>query len=124
MAYYDATNGNLKVARCNDKACAGGNEARTAVDTAADVGAYPSLAIGLDGKPVVAYYHATDGNLRFARCNDPACAGQNESLATLDNAGDVGQHTSVAIGLDGVPVIAYNDATNEKVKIARPAIVP
>jgi hypothetical protein len=122
IAYYDATNGDLKVARCNDKACAGGNETRTPVDTSGDVGTHAAVAIGLDGKPVVAYYDATNADLKLARCNDAACAGQNEKITSPDSAGDVGQYASLSIGVDGVPVVAYLDATNSKVKVARPSI--
>jgi hypothetical protein len=67
IAYYDGTNADLKVARCNDKGCAGGNETRTPVDASGDVGTYASVAVGLDGKPVVAYYDATNGDLKLAR---------------------------------------------------------
>jgi hypothetical protein len=70
----------------------------------------------------VAYYDATNGDLKLARCNDLACAGQNERLAILDGVGDVGQYASVAIAVDGVPVVAYIDVTNSKLKVARPSI--
>ena len=33
-------------------------------------------------------------------------------LATLDTAGDVGRHSSIAIGADGLGLISYYDATN------------
>jgi hypothetical protein len=124
IAYYDATNGNLKVARCNDLACTGGDEVRSRVATAGDVGSYASLAIGLDGRPVIAYYDVTNANLKLARCNDPACAGENEKLATLDSAGDVGQFADIAIGVDGVPVVSYFDATKTAIKVARASVLP
>ena len=124
IGYYDITNGNLKVAHCNDRACAGGNETRTAVDRTGDVGQFSSLAIGLDGNPAIGYYDATNANLKVARCNDPACAGSNERLTTADTAGDVGQGAALAIGFDGLPVVAYWDATNNALKVGRPAIVP
>ncbi len=49
---------------------------------------------------------------------------RNEKVATLDSAGDVGQYASLAIGVDGVPVVAYFDATNNRIKVARPSILP
>ena len=124
IAYYDATNGNLKVARCNDRACAGGDELRSRVAIAGDVGAHASLAIGLDGLPVIAYYDATNADLKLARCNDQACAGENESIATVDSTGDVGQGASLAIGVDGVPIVAYWDATKSALKVGRPPVLP
>jgi hypothetical protein len=122
IAYYDEGNADLKVARCNDKSCAGGNEKRTSVDTSGDVGTWASVAIGIDGRPVVAYYDATNADLKLARCNDAACAGANERLETLDRTGDVGARASLAIGVDGVPTVAYVDATNNALKVARPSI--
>jgi len=34
------------------------------------------------------------------------------------------QYASLAIGVDGMPVVAYLDATNSKIKVARPSILP
>ena len=80
-----------------------------------------AIVIGTDGNPYVTFGgHPT----QIARCNDLACAGQNESLATLDSGGDVGLYASIAIGLDGVPVVAYMDSTNGVVKVGRPSILP
>ena len=124
IAYYKRSTGDLRVAKCNDPACAGGNEKRSTVAATGDVGLYASLGVGLDGRPAIAYYDATQHFLKIARCNEPACTGGNERVTTLDSAGDVGQYASLAIGIDGVPVVAYFDATNSKVKVARPSILP
>jgi hypothetical protein len=121
VSYYDATNGDLKVARCNDAACSGGDEQLSTVDPAGNTGQYTSIAVGIDGNPVVSYYDATNGDLRFARCNDPACAGGNEQLSTLDSAGDVGRYSSVAVEPDGNAVVSYYDAGRGDLKVARPA---
>lgn len=123
IAYYKRSSGDLRVAKCNDPACAGGNEKRSTVAAAGDVGQYASMGIGLDGRPAVAFYDFTQHILKIVRCNDPACTG-TERIATLDSAGDVGQYASLAIGLDGVPVVAYYDATNTRIKVARPSILP
>jgi hypothetical protein len=89
------------------------------VDSTGDVGLWSSIAIAVDGNPVVSYYDVTNGDLRFARCNDPACAGANETLRTLDSNGNFGWYTSLAVGLDGNAVIAYSDQTGTQVRIAR-----
>ncbi|HLM93620.1 MAG TPA: hypothetical protein VK273_07405, partial [Gaiellaceae bacterium] len=88
--------------------------------TSGEPGTWASVAIGLDGKPVVAYYDATNADLKLVRCNDAACAGGNEKIATLDSPGDVGQYAALQIGVDSVPVVAYLDVTNSKLKVARP----
>jgi hypothetical protein len=38
--------------------------------------------------------------------------------ATLDSTGDVGEYTSVTIGVDGLPLISYFDDTNSALKVA------
>ena len=44
------------------------------------------------------------------RCNDRICDGSGDTINVVASAGDVGQHTSIAIGKNGNPVIAYYDA--------------
>jgi hypothetical protein len=114
ISYYDATNGDLKVLKCSTASCSGSNVITT-VDSAGDVGTYSSLTIGFDSLPVISYYDVGNGNLKVAKCGDPFCASAN-TLTILDSTGDVGLHTSVAIGTDGLPVISYYDATGANLK--------
>ncbi len=107
ICYFDETNDDLKVAKCNDAACTGGNETISTVDGAGRVGVYTAIAIGTDGLPVISYYDSTNGDLKVAKCNDAACTGGNETLSTVDSAGSVGAYTAIAIGTDGFPVISY-----------------
>ena len=52
-------------------------------------------------------------------CADPTCTtGTNHAL--VNDAGVVGDYSSVAIGVDGNPVISYRNATNSDLKIAVP----
>src|SRR5258707_874540 len=66
ISYFDATIGDLKVARCGNDACSSGNTLST-VDSTGDVGRFTSLAI-LNGAPVISYYDVTNGDLKLARC--------------------------------------------------------
>jgi predicted regulator of Ras-like GTPase activity (Roadblock/LC7/MglB family) len=115
ISYYDLTNGDLKVAHCNDRLCAGSDETLTAVDTAGVVGLYTSITIGADGLPIVSYRDATNSNLKVAHCNDVSCAGGDEALTTVDATGDAGYQTSITIGADGLPIISYFDSSGLKV---------
>lgn len=118
ISYYTATAADLRVARCNDPACAGADETITTVDSAADVGQHSSLAIGTDGFPVISYHSWLDGKLRVAHCNDAACSGGDETQTTIPESGtNMGRHTSIAIGIDGKPVISHHDATNGNLRV-------
>ncbi len=86
ISYFDHTAHALKVAKCNDAACAGSDETITTVDDPAnEVGDYTSIALGVDGFPVISYYDDTAGALKVAKCNDAACAGANETITTVDD---------------------------------------
>jgi len=121
ISYYDQTVSNLKIAKCNDAACTGNNETITTVDSLNNVGEYTSIAIGTDGFPVISYYDDTAASLKVAKCNDAACAGNNETITTVDNPLPfaVGQYTSIAIGTDGFPVISYHGASTGTLKVAK-----
>jgi len=110
ISYYDATLGNLKVAKCGNATCSVRNTITT-IDSGGDVGQYTSIAIGADGFPVISFYDVTNANLKVAKCGNAACSSGN-SIAIVDSTGDVGKYNSIAIGTDGFPVIAYKDATN------------
>ena len=71
ISYYDATNGDLKVAHCSDSACT--SATRTTVDRAGVVGQYSSVTIGTDGLALISYYDATNGDLKVAHCSNLFC---------------------------------------------------
>jgi hypothetical protein len=119
ISYYDATNGDLKVAHCSNQACT--SATISSLDRTGNVGQYTSIAIGSDGLGLISYYDVTNGDLKVAHCADVACT--SAMLTTLDQAGNVGQHTSLAIGTDKLPLITYYDVTNEDLKAAHCADV-
>jgi preprotein translocase subunit Sec61beta len=114
ISYYDATNGDLKIAHCDDIDC---NSATiSTLDVDGDVGQYSSLSIGADGLGLISYYDATNGDLKVAHCMDAKCKGAE--ISALDTTGYVGGFTSLAIGQDGLGLLSYYDATNKKLKVA------
>ena len=120
ISYTDATNFDLKVAACNNPTCT--TSTNTTIDSNGSVGAYTSIAIGTNGNPIISYYDGTNGDLKIAACNNPTCIGATEgdrsTNTTIDNAGNVGLFTSIAIGTNGNPIISHLDATNFDLKIA------
>jgi hypothetical protein len=98
---------------------AGNDETSTTVD-ANQVGVHSSIAIGTDGLPVISYHGIIGLSLKVARCNDAACAGNDEMIATVDNSeSTVGRDSSIAIGADGFPVIVYRDESVGGLKVAK-----
>lgn len=109
IAYYDASNGDLRFAwRGADKVWQS-----TLVDSVNDVGRYCSMALASDGTPRIAYYDATLMDLKYA-----TWTGSSWVLQVVDATGDVGSHTAMALDSHDRPHIAYHDATNTLLKYA------
>jgi hypothetical protein len=117
ISYYDEINANLKVVRCNDWNCVLFDESPQSPDTAGLVGRYTSLARDASGHPVVSYYDNSSYDLKVLHCNDPDCAGGNESIQAPDVEGLVGPFTSLVLDASGNPVISYYDASNGDLKV-------
>ena len=109
----------LKVAKCLDVSCTGAATITVVDNLAVAVGRHSSMAISLDGFPVISYYDVSNGNLKVAKCALATCA--TFTLATLDGSSgaDVGQDTSIAVAADGLPVISYFDVTNFDLKVVK-----
>ena len=81
-------------------------------------GLYTSVAIGTDDNPVIShtiYYDNAPPVSALYVCDDPTCTtGINRTIVTahyMDYPEKVGGHRSIAIGVDGNPVISH--AANE-----------
>ncbi len=119
ISYADSTNGDLKVAHCDNVACTVATLA--SLDSTSGLGlSSPSVTIGSDGLPLISYVEIviwpTDLHLKVAHCNGVACA--SATITTLDSAGAVGTANSVVIGADGLGLISYYDSTNQNLKVA------
>ncbi len=104
ISYYDSTNSRIKVAHCNDVDCLTAEKA--IVDsTGGPGGRYSQLAIGSDGRGLIAYYDSTNRDLKVAHCSDASCS--SSTPTTLDATDDAGQGVGIAIGADGFGIISY-----------------
>lgn len=113
ISYYDATNGDLKVAHCSNLSCT--SATITTLDSAGDVGLHSSITVAADGAALISYFDATNGGLKVAHCVNLSCTSAIKS--TIDTGG-VGNHSSIAIGADARGIISYYDATNGDLKVA------
>jgi hypothetical protein len=110
ILYFDATKPGLKWARKP----VGGLWSFAYVDTVGVCGLFAS-AIFISGQLEVAYYDLLTGNLRYARQDGPAWV-----ITPIDTPGDVGRYCSLA-GSRLRRIIAYYDATNDRLKVAQSA---
>ena len=124
ISYYDATSNRLLLTHCNDTDCANGDDAPGGVvltgEGTDDVGQYSSMTLDLfDQLPTIAYYNATQADLKLVHCTNEDCSGAQTSVL-VDGAGTlVGESLSMTLDLSSNPVISYFDADNLALAIAR-----
>jgi hypothetical protein len=102
-----------------DRAVAPVGNAVHDIDTDGTPGDGVSATIGIDGLGIISYVDTTSGELRVAHCQDLDCA--TSSISVVDAAAAATSdwaQTSIVIGADGMPFIAYNDTTAQAVKTA------
>jgi hypothetical protein len=119
ISYIDFWQGDLKVATCGNPTCTSGNTIAT-VDSPnpAKIGEDTSIDINpVTGFPIVAYYDATNRDVKLVTCGNLTCTSGN-SITTIDTADDVGAHNSLALTAQGKAVISYLDRTVEDLKLA------
>lgn len=109
----------LRVTHCGNAACTSGNVSTTVDDPANEVGAYTSIAIGAAGLPIISHQDASAAALRLTRCGDPACTSGNESANIDDPADNVGEGTSMAIGLDGLAIISHANTGTGTLRVTK-----
>ncbi|MPZ24233.1 MAG: hypothetical protein GEU28_11985 [Dehalococcoidia bacterium] len=79
-------------------------------------GQHTSLALDANGFPVVSYM-GPGFDLKVMHCNDPRCAGGDESITLPDTVGNVGFDTSLVLDASGFPVIAYHRGDTGELKV-------
>ena len=111
ISYYDVTNGNLKMAYKQEPNATSWN--RYVIDSFGDVGRFSSIGVEADATVHMAYYDASNQDLKYAVWKDGV-----STCMTVDSRGNVGQYASIDIDAEGRPSIAYYDASNGDLKLA------
>jgi hypothetical protein len=108
VSYLDRDRGNLKVAHCENAVCSSATKAT--IDTG-NIGGFTSIAIGSDGLGVVTYEapQTALGPIKVAHCSNVACS--SATVVALDPVNNL-FGTAVSIGVDGLPIVAYENLTN------------
>lgn len=116
IAYYDATNGDLKYTRATD---ANGTawSAPVTLDATGTTGQFTSMEI-VNGNPAISYYDASNGDLRYIRATN-ATGSTWGAAVTVTGAGTVtGQYTSLKV-VNGNPAISFYNVTNQDLVYVR-----
>jgi hypothetical protein len=109
IAAYDDNTTDVVVGNCTDAFCSSATV--THIDVSAnDSGWYTSIAVPSDGKPVISEYYNTGQDLRLIKCGNSSCSSGN-TVTTVETTNNVGLNSRVAIGADGLPVVAYISCT-------------
>jgi hypothetical protein len=109
LAYFDPSDAKVRyTARLTD----GRWTSAQLIDRRSGVGQSLSLALDPTGKPNVAYYDATNGDLKYAYFN-----GSSWSSTILDSKGTTGQQPSLTFTADGDPAIAYYRKSSTDLKL-------
>ncbi|MBL7945727.1 MAG: T9SS type A sorting domain-containing protein [Flavobacteriales bacterium] len=108
VAYQDVTTRDLKFVRASNSTGMGANawNAPVIIDTHPALGRHVSQTI-VDGHPALAYYDASNKDLRYLRALDSAGTQWGTSI-TVDSLGACGEYCSMTI-VNGRPAIAYFD---------------
>lgn len=110
--------GQLVVIKCSDANCSA-SVSTEIPDTGSPLDRYGfgnSVAIAADGSPVIAYLKSMD--LRVAHCSSSSCAGNTE-INTIDSFLKLDSPISIAIGQNGLPLVAYAAYNGSYIRLAR-----
>jgi FG-GAP-like repeat len=116
LAYRDSAQHQLKLDVCRESNCVFPQE--FSLDSSS-AGLSPSITMGRDGLPLLSYmgnYTASGSDLVVAHCVNVYCTGVTRAL--VHTGVFTGWWGSIAIGADGLGVVAYTDATNQNVEVA------
>ena len=116
ISYIDYKNKDLLVAHCDDLNCTSA-ESFLLDETSEVAGIGLSIAIGDDGRGVIAYFDGKNKDLKVAKCVDTKCT--SAAINTVDSTLTAGHYPVIVVRSDGYPVIAYQEGQNKDLKYVR-----
>ena len=112
ISYYDNSNKDLKYATCSSGCTTASNWNLVTLDSAGYTGWYTSIAIDSNDAIHISYGDNTNQDLKYATCSSGCTSGSNWNKVTLDETGNTGYDTSIAIDANDAVHIVYRDFTN------------
>ena len=119
ISHFDATARTLRVTHCGNAVCTAGNVTTTVDDPANQVGSDTRDRHRRRRLPDHQPPRLTAGALRVTHCGNAACTAGNLSTTVDDPGNFVGYSTSIAMGSDGLPVIAHLDGDADASRVAK-----
>ena len=116
ISYFDNTNKDLKYATCSSGCTTASNWGVVTLDSVGDTGYYTSIAIDSNDAIHISYHDNTNEDLKYATCSSGCTSGSNWNKVTLDETGNTGRDTSIAIDANDAVHISYRDYTNGDLK--------
>lgn len=109
ISYHEIDLNGLGVLHCGDANCMSGNTDQMP-DSGAETGWFTDIVLDGSGNPVISYAGSLlYDDMKVMHCNDPACAGGNESITMKDLSENSDSFTSIVLNGAGNPQIAYYD---------------
>jgi PKD-like domain/Secretion system C-terminal sorting domain/Ig-like domain CHU_C associated len=120
ISYYDNTNQDLKYVRSADGTGAAWNTPITVDATGIVANTYTSMQV-VNGNPAIAYYNATNADLKFIRAGDASGLGWATPAITFDVPGQTattGTYNSTQL-VNGNPAMSYYNSQNGNLVFVR-----
>lgn len=114
IAYRNGSEDSVKVAKCQTADCSSTTVSTIATNTNIAMRGM-SMAIGIDGLPIMTYFDTADGELDMAHCDSTDCSTVTVTSVSTPNTTSTtaGNNAAIAIGADGLPIISrFNDGSN------------
>jgi hypothetical protein len=113
IAYSDTTNYVLKTAHCSNVECSSAYVKFHDAEPGFWEGLGPSVGIGPDGRPVIAHCDSPAYALKVTRCPTVHCGGPATTTTIFYSDSYSFGETAMAIGADGLPLIAVTESNHD-----------
>lgn len=116
IAYSDQTNYVLKTAHCSNQECTTAYTALHTPEPGLWEGIGPSVGIGPDGLPLIAHCDSPAYALKVTKCPTAWCGGGTTETVFGSDTYSFG-NTAMAIGADGLPLIALREFNSDDLRV-------
>jgi hypothetical protein len=114
-AWDEFMGGCLHVGHCDNSACSTATDLATGCGWQQTDGTY-SITVGSDHLPLVVFSNYSTDTMFALHCDNAECS-ENRIVSTVTPAGVAGGNTAVTIGVDGNPLIAFQDSVAQQLKV-------